>query len=226
MKIAFICEGDSEHDSLPTLIPKLGLSGYEFLRRPEDLPSFGNIGIYRGNYKSVGKVLKQELGQDGKTRRHFLIEAIFLIYSRGFDRVIVWFDNEYVDAVCNQARQLRKEIEEVEGSEISKKITLIIANAKIENWYLSNKETFLSLFSISEAEMEVSCAGILNRENVDGLKLGACLVGLSEYVTRSKYSVACDFFKKFDPDKEQKSHSLRRAITKIRDSFSALSNPQ
>jgi hypothetical protein len=219
MKIAFICEGHSEHDALPILVPKIGLTGYDFLRRPEDVPQNGNVGIYRINNKSVSGVLKMVVGEDGVKRRNFIVDALYLIFHRSFDKIFVWFDNEDYGPVCDHARLLRQEIVDLVGDEVSQKIILVIAANKLENWYFSSKATFLDLFELKEELLAEECANLFSLEDVDAAGVGSCLDAIDAFFARSKKNVAMDFFTKFNPDSELKSHSFNRAIAKLRSAF-------
>ena len=214
MKIAFLCEGWSEFDSIVLLLRQFEVHNYEFLKDYRDEPSSGKVGIYRHNYKNVALI-----------RREYLKLSRFLVDSYNYTKVFVWFDNENLLPVCEYARAQYAEINTTHQN----KIDLLIAVEMVEYWFLSNQEILNQMLRVTVDSSYVSSRGItdfLSVVNIDmlpGSKILDSLMKGTDIANLSKPKRATRFFSLIKKDLVYRSDSLTRFISKLDSTFSFLS---
>ncbi|MCG2707458.1 MAG: hypothetical protein L6404_02245 [Candidatus Omnitrophica bacterium] len=191
MKVAFLCEGHSEYDSLVKAIPRSGCNNFEFLSTWDSVPILqpDRVYIYRHNYKGVGKIRKEYLNFSKK-----------LIDEAGYEKVFIWFDNESLLPVCDYARRQRELI----GGRYIDKMELLISVQDLENWYLSNNDILGRLLNQVIDETYLTSRGVpnfLTEDNVDILNAKSILYRLkinTEVECYPKAKLACRFFSLVD----------------------------
>ena len=211
MKIAFLCEGDSEFESIPELLKKAGIYNIQFFKEWDENVDMqpGMHYIYRHNYKGIGTIRKQYIGFAKK-----------LIDDMRFSKVLVWFDNESILPICEYARKQYELI----GPSYADRIDLTISVEGLENWFLSNKDILRQLLDLgSDIDTAyLSSKGIIDflaLGNVDNLNGGVMLYNLKKNTRVENYTkpkLACRFFSFFNPCLNYRSDSFSRFLNKIR----------
>jgi len=209
MKIAFLCEGYSEHDSVDVILKKFTFSSYRYLKEYSDGEGAENgvYYIYRHNYKCGGRIRPEYLGF-----------SKLLIDKYDFSKVFVWFDNGNEIPVCEYAKEQYSYIGAYKG-----KIDLVLSVKCLENWYLANIEILSKLIGNQIdlkylASLEIT--NFLNTADIDALNAKKVLARMKpnspiEHFTRPK--TACRFFSLIDPDLEYSSSSFSRFLAKMKE---------
>ena len=206
MKIAFLCEGYSEFESIAPLLRQLQVYNYEFLKDYCVEPSDNHTGIYRHNYKNIGRI-----------RKEYFDLSKLLVDKYKYDRIFVWFDNENISPVCEYAKAQYNVI----NSTHRDKIDLLISVERLENWYLSNINILSQMLGIRTDALVVALNGgedFLSCANVDllnaprilrNLKIGTAVEGLP------KQKLASKFFSLIDREAAYNSESFTRFMSKV-----------
>jgi hypothetical protein len=137
MKVAFLCEGDSECKSIPKVLKILNFDKFNIISDykkgfNDDL----RIGVYIHNYKGVNNL-----------RREYLGLSSILINKYHYDKIFVWFDldNKNLNLkICEYAQEHKNRIKE-KFLEKADKIELLIAVRFLEDWYFASLD-ILSIF--------------------------------------------------------------------------------
>lgn len=213
MKIAFLCEGYSELDSVVIILNKYNLGNFTYLKQlnqylpNEDLCDFV---IYRHNYKSIGRI-----------RKEYLALSMALIDRHAFSKIFVWFDNEKITPCCDYAKGEYDKI----GTNYKDKIELIISVEQLENWFLSNKVILSKVIGqqVDQSYLEdKNVENFLEMPDVDTLNANKILRILKKDTTierLKKQKIATRFFSHLDLQLEYKSSSLTRFLRKLNETF-------
>jgi len=210
MKIAFLCEGYSEYESLTSLLRSLGIGNYQYIDKWSDTTpnTSGTYYIYRHNYKGIGGM-----------KARYLTFAKLLIDSKNYDKVFAWFDREGFIPVCEYAT---REYSKINISHRGR-IEFSIAVKYLENWYLSNQEIISKLIDEQVDSNYLQARGIrdfLSEGNVDNLNATRILKQLKQNTTISGFSkpeIATRFFSLIGPRLNYRSYSLTRFINKLQE---------
>ncbi len=213
MKIAFLCEGYSELDSVVFILNKYNLGNYTYLKQLNKyLPNEDsyNLVIYRHNYKGIGKI-----------RKEYLELSMSLIHRHAFSKIFVWFDNERIAPCCDYAKGEYDKI----GTNYRDKIELIISVEKLENWFLSNKDILSNVIGqqVDQSYLEdKDVENFLEMPDVDTLNANKILKILKKNTTIERFpkqKIATQFFSHLDLQLEYKSSSLTRFLRKMNETF-------
>lgn len=212
MKVAFLCEGDSEFESVTLLLQKLNIYNFKYLKKWKDpIPDDGCIYVFRHNYHNVSLIEHQ-----------YLDFSEILIEESNYSKVFVWFDSNPNFPVCDYARGQYALI----NKKYLGKIELLISIRALENWYLSNIEVLSCMIKVNVNESYLSSRGIknfLNDSNVDIRNAKKILIKLkigTEIECFSKQKIATRFFHCLSLDATYRSESLSRFLQKIQYHFS------
>ena len=207
MKIAILCEGFSEYDSIPIILSKFSIFNYSFLKNPSDTPpSNTSLSIYRHNYKNMGKL-----------HNEYLRLSDFLIGSKGYDKVIVWCDSKKGVPICEFANAQKKMMTEI----VQNKILLLVSVKCLENWFISHRSILSDMFSLNIDDqflIDIGASGLIENLNVDFLNANGIINSLktkSILINANKQKVALKFFSCLDINLLYNSHSLSRFIKKL-----------
>lgn len=208
MKLAFLCEGYSEHDSIDVLLKRHNIFNYRYIRQYHDTTSLGDdtCYIYRHNYKNIGRIQSE-----------YLEFSKLLIDQYGFSKIFVWYDNGGKVPVCEYARAQHELINSYKD-----RIELMLSVKCLENWYFSNVDILNSLLGqmvdVNFLESK-NIRNFLNERNVDVLNIHQILAKIrknSDIDHLTKQKTACRFFSLLDITQQYKSDSFARFLRRFR----------
>lgn len=213
MKIAFLCEGDSEYESITSLLRKFGIGNYKYLDRWSDIEALEEdvYYIYRHNYHGIGKI-----------RKEYLDFSKLLIDAKRFSKVFVWFDNGDIIPVCEYAKAQYGQI----GNRYKGRIELVLSVKCLENWFLSNTDVLSTLIDQRIDNNYLNSRDIENffdEGNVDILNAKKLLKKIKKNTViedLAKHKIAIRFFSLIGLNLQYRSDSFSRFLRKMKGDFS------
>jgi len=206
MKIAILCEGHSEFESVPVILNSLGISYHLLQSRLDSCPSSFVFNVYRHNYKGVSSI-----------RKEYINFSKHLIGALGFSKVIIWFDNGKLIPICEYAFEQKKLI----GSEYENQIVLLLAVRALENWIISSSSILCEIFGKQRHEIDEVLNACGDIENANAEKVLNKLALGTPAETWIKQERSVKFFSRVNMIGSESfaSKSFSRFITKIKCMF-------